>query len=323
MEKAKIAFIINPKSGTSNKKELPGLIDSIMDKDKFDITVVYTEYAGHGRELARKFVEEKFDYVIACGGDGTMNEVASELTQTDTCFGIVPYGSGNGLARHLGISMLPSKALKQINKHMVRVIDYGMADDKKFFCTCGTGFDAHVSHKFAVQGKRGFFTYFKTICREYVKYKPYMYTLKNDSFKINQRAFLITFANASQYGNNAFIAPQASTSDGKLDVCILKPFSFFSIPWLVFLLFQKEIDKSKHITILQAKEVTLVRRKEGEFHIDGDPIMAGKEIKVRVIPAGLKVVIGRTMTLDVILRSRLIHARRRIKKRAKKIVNKE
>ncbi|MFA6779615.1 MAG: diacylglycerol kinase family protein [Paludibacteraceae bacterium] len=320
MSKAKIVFIINPKSGTSDKKELPGLIDSVIDKEKFDVTVVYTEYAGHGRELARRFAEEQYDYVIACGGDGTMNEVASELVHTNSCFGIVPYGSGNGLARHLGISMIPLKALRQINKHLVRNIDYGLADDTKFFCTCGTGFDAHVSHKFAVQGKRGFFTYFKTICREYVKYKPYMYTLKSDSFEIKQRAFLVTFANASQYGNNAFIAPQASTSDGKLDVCILKPFPFFAIPWLAFLLFQKEIDKSKHISILQARDITLIRRKEGEFHIDGDPVMKGKEIHVKVVPAGLKVIVGRTLTLDVILRSRLIFARRRIRNQAKRLM---
>ncbi|MBO4804860.1 MAG: diacylglycerol kinase family lipid kinase [Paludibacteraceae bacterium] len=323
MEKAKIAFIINPKSGTNSKAELPDMIRKTISPDKFDITIVKTEYAGHGRELARQFVDQHYDYVIACGGDGTMNEVASELTETETCFGIVPYGSGNGLARHLSISMEPQKALRQINKHIVRRIDYGMANDKKFFCTCGTGFDAHVSHKFAIQGKRGFWTYFKTICSEFMKYKPYVYTLKSGSFKITQQAFLVTFANASQYGNNAFIAPQASTSDGLIDVCVLKPFSVFAILPLTFQLFRKEIDKSKYISTIQTPEVTLVRQEPGEFHIDGDPLMMEAEIHVRVIHDALKVIVGRPFNIEQLLRSRLIYARRRIKRDAKRLLHEE
>lgn len=317
MSKAKVAFIINPKSGTQNKASLPDLIRKTIDAEKFDVTIAKTEYAGHGRELAKGFVEEHYDYVIACGGDGTMNEVASELVETETCFGIVPFGSGNGLARHLSISMMPQKALRQINRHMVRRIDCGMANDKKFFCTCGTGFDAHVSHKFAVKGKRGFLTYLKTVCSEYIKYKSNIYTLQGGSFTITQQAFLITFANASQYGNNAFIAPHASTRDGLIDICILKPFSFLSIPSLAFRLFQKEIDKSKHISTIQASDVTLVRPEAGEFHIDGDPVMMGASIHVRVIPEALKVIVGRPFNMEKALRTRLVYARRKVKRIAR------
>jgi len=319
MERSKIAFIVNPNSGTSRKEDLPALIDKTLDKNHFETTVVFTQYAGHGKELTARFVEEKYKYIIACGGDGTMNEVASELVHTDVIFGIIPYGSGNGLARHLGISMFPKRALKQINNHVVKKIDYGLADDTKFFCTCGTGFDAHVSHEFAMKGKRGFLTYLKTIFREYYHYKPYMYVLKNDEIEIRQRAFLITFANASQYGNNAFIAPRASISDGMLDVCILKPFSFFVIPWLAFLLFQKEIDRSKHISMIRTKEITLIRRKAGSFHVDGDPMEKGKEIRIRVVPAGLKVLVGRSFNIEVALRAQLIYARRKIRVHGKNI----
>lgn len=314
MSKAKIAFIINPKSGTHNKASLPDMIRRTIDSRKFDVTIVKTEYAGHGRELARKFVDDHFDYVVACGGDGTMNEVASELAGTETCFGIVPYGSGNGLARHLSISMVPQKALRQINKHAVKRIDYGMANDKKFFCTCGTGFDAHVSHRFAVKGKRGFWTYLRTICAEYIKYKPYVYTIQGGSFSITQQAFLITFANASQYGNNAFIAPHASTQDGLIDICILKPFSFFSIPSLAFRLFRKEIDKSKHISTIQASGVTLVRPEAGEFHIDGDPVMMEADIHVRVVPEALKVIVGRPFNMERAILTRIVYARRSVKR---------
>jgi len=319
MERSKIAFIINPNSGTSRKEDLPALIDKILDKNRFEATVAFTQYAGHGKELTNRFVEEKYNYVIACGGDGTMNEIASELVHTDVIFGIIPYGSGNGLARHLGISMFPKRALKQINNHVMKTIDYGLADETKFFCTCGTGFDAHVSHMFAVQEKRGFLTYLKTIFKEYIHYKPYMYVLKNSEVEIRQRAFLITFANASQYGNNAFIAPRASISDGMLDVCILKPFSFFAIPWLAFLLFQKEIDKSKQISIVRTKEITLIRRKAGSFHVDGDPMEKGKEIHIKVIPAGLKVLVGRSLDLEVVFRAQLIYARRQIRVHGKNI----
>ena len=314
MEKSKIAFIINPNSGTSRKEDLPVLIEKILDKERFDPTVVFTQYAGHGKELAARFVNENYKYVIACGGDGTVNEVASELVHTNVIFGIIPYGSGNGLARHLRIPQFPKGALKQINHHVVKTMDYGLANESKFFCTCGTGFDAHISHQFAVQGRRGFFTYLKMTLREYIHYRPYMYVLKNDEFEIKQRAFLVTFANASQYGNNAFIAPHASTSDGMLDVCIVKPFSFFNIPRLAFLLFRKEIDKSRHITIVKAKEITLIRKKEGSFHIDGDPMEKGKEIHIKVVPAGLKVLVRRSVSMEVIIRAQLIYAKRRIRK---------
>ncbi len=319
MERSKIAFIINPNSGTSDKEDLPALIDRTLDKNRFEATVVFTQYAGHGRELTTRFVEEKYNYVVACGGDGTMNEVASELVHTDVIFGIIPYGSGNGLARHLGISMFPKRALKQINHHVIKTIDYGLADETKFFCTCGTGFDAHVSHEFATKGKRGFLTYLKIIFKEYLRYKPYMYVLKNEEIEIHQRAFLITFANAAQYGNNAFIAPRASISDGILDVTILKPFSFFVIPWLTLLLFQKEIDRSKHISTIRTKEITLVRRKAGSFHIDGDPVEKGKEIHIRVVPAGLKVLTGRNLNIEVAIRAQLIYARRKIRFHGKSI----
>lgn len=297
MDKLKIAFIINPKSGTSNKKDLPDMISSIIDKDRFDITVVSTEYAGHGRELSAKFASEGYACVVACGGDGTMNEVASSLINTQTHFAIVPYGSGNGFARHLGISMAPKEALYQINEMHTDVIDYGEVDGKPFFCTCGTGFDAHISHKFAEDGKRGFITYLKTIVKEFINYKPQIYTLRGEGFEVRQQAFLVTFANANQYGNNGFIAPHASMKDGLLDICILKPFKLTSIPRLTLQLFKKEIDKNEHISIIRASEVTLERNFEGEFHIDGDPTTASKEIHVRIVKGGLKVVLGKAKEL--------------------------
>ena len=289
--KKKIAFIINPKSGTSNKKELPQLIRETMDDKWEEPTITFTEYAGHGYELAQLFAKEKYDVVVACGGDGTMNEIASGLVHTDTAFAIVPFGSGNGLARHLGYSMTPKLALMQINRGEEIIMDYGIANDKKFFCTCGTGFDAHISHSVAVAKQRGFLSYLKIIIKEYFGYHSNFYKINLDCFSFSRRAFLVTFANASQYGNMAYIAPHASTQDGIMDICILDTFPIYSIPKLAYLLLKKEIDKSRHISILHAKSATLIREKEGEFHIDGEAVNMGKEIHVKIVHNGIKVII--------------------------------
>lgn len=288
--KRRIAFIINPKSGTNDKKDLPDLIKEGISLEKWeDPTIVFTQYAGHGRELARKYVHEKYDVVVACGGDGTMNEVASELINTDVAFGLIPYGSGNGLARHLDISMSPRKAIYQIDHGEMETMDYGVVNGDPFFCTCGTGFDAHISHTFAHAGKRGFFSYLKIVVREYFKYKSYRYKIQTGNAVISQRAFLVTFANASQYGNMAYIAPQANTQDGLLDICIISSFPIYSIPRMAWQLFMKKFDQSRHVTMLQTQSAILHRPFEGEFHIDGDPINLGTEIRIGIKPKGLRI----------------------------------
>ncbi len=285
----RIAFIINPISGTSDKKDLPGLISEVF-AEGWETTVENTQYAGHGKELAQRFAEEGYDVVVACGGDGTMNEVASSLVHTNTAFAIVPFGSGNGFARHLGYSMHPKEALEQIRDGEERSVDSGLANGKRFFCTCGTGFDAHVSHTFSKEGKRGFLTYLKVILREYKTYEPQEYQLDSASFStVKKRAFLVTFANAAQWGNKAYIAPHASVCDGVMDICVLGRFPIYAAPGLALRLFMGTFDKSRHVTALRTNEVTLLRDKEGEFHIDGDPLMMGKEIKVEIEPLSLKV----------------------------------
>ena len=286
--KKKIAFIINPISGTSDKKDLPDLIREVMDDTWETPEVVYTEYAGHGRKLAKQYAADGFDVVVACGGDGTMNEIASGLIGTNTALSIVPYGSGNGLARHWGFSMTTKKALKQINSGTYHPMDYGVVEGENFFCTCGTGFDAHISHAFANAQERGFLTYLKVIVLEYFKYHPYRYNLKVVDTTISRRAFVVTFANASQYGNMAYIAPHASTQDGLLDICILDSFPMYAIPRLAWQLFMKKLDQSRHVTILRTKEAVLSRPCDGEFHIDGEPINLGTEIHVKVVSGQLR-----------------------------------
>lgn len=218
--KKKIVFIMNPISGTASKASIPNLIDSILDKDRFEYEIRTTERAGHASEIAFEAKEAHVDIVVAVGGDGTVNEVARAIVHSDTALGILPCGSGNGLARHLMLPMNLKKSIEIINQCEIHDLDYGVINGYPFFCTCGMGFDAFVSMKFAESGKRGPISYAENILREGLKYQPETYTLEDETETKQYKAFLISCANASQYGNNAYIAPQASMSDGLMDVVI-------------------------------------------------------------------------------------------------------
>lgn len=153
--KRKAVFIINLKSGTSDKAAIPDIIASTLDRDKFDYEIAITQYAGHASEIAEKAKNNGVDVVVAVGGDGTVNEVARAIVHSNTALGIIPCGSGNGLARHLLIPINARKAIEIINTCEIRDLDYGIINNYPFFCTCGMGFDAFVSMKFAEAGKRG------------------------------------------------------------------------------------------------------------------------------------------------------------------------
>lgn len=293
MSKLKIAFIINPHSGTTQKKALPALIEQRIDANKFDVTTVFTEYAGHGKELAAKFAEEGFDAVIACGGDGTINEIASSLTETKTAFGIVPFGSGNGLARHLHIPLKPTEALDVINAYQLQPLDYGIVNDHKFFCTSGTGFDAQIAWDFAQQPTRGLMTYLKLILKEYWSYEPETYVIEADGKTYERKAFVVTFANASQYGNEGYIAPLAKTYDGLMDISILKPFHWYNIPKITYQLLTRKLYKNDLLEEIQVKSATLKRKHKGPFHFDGDPIEFGETVTARIVSNALQVIAGK------------------------------
>ncbi len=292
MNRLKIAFIINPHSGTSDKHNLPDIIGANIDKAKFDFSCVFTQYAGHGRILASQFVSEGYDAVIACGGDGTMNEVASSLTDSSVAFGIVPFGSGNGLARHLSIPMDVVKALQLINRFQVDAMDYGRVDERKFFCTCGSGFDAQVAYDFASQKHRGLLTYLKVIFQAYWSFSPLNYSFTIDGKEFSRTAFLVTFANANQWGNDAVIAPQASVSDGVMDVCIMHPIALWQAPKLVFDMFTRRMTHNSNVECFEASSVLFKRPSAAPFHIDGDPLLLGQDLSLKLVPGGLKVIHG-------------------------------
>ena len=289
-EKMRIVFVVNPISGTQGKKAILKWIDERLDRSLYDYSIGKTEYAGHATQIAANAVQEKVDVVVAIGGDGTINEIARSLVHTNTALGIIPCGSGNGLARHLRIPMEPKAAIDVLNRGHELCIDYGKINNIPFFCTCGVGFDAFISLKFADSGKRGLLTYLENTLHESLTYQPETYEIENEEGTMKYKAWLIACGNASQYGNDAYIAPQASLTDGLMDVTIMEPFTVLDVPSLSFQLFNKTIDQNSRVKTMRAKKIKIHRVNDGVMHFDGDPLMAGKELEVEIIPAGLRVI---------------------------------
>lgn len=289
MEKTRVCVIINPVSGTESKKNIPEEVASAFDQTQFDVIIRITGYPGHATEIAKQAVKNKFAYVLTVGGDGTVNEVAKALVNTDTILGIIPFGSGNGLARDLHISIDSEKAIQTILEGNVRTIDYGSANGHIFFCTCGVGFDAFISDKFAEEKKRGPLGYVRNIVEGVVEFRSEEYEITHDEGTLNERAFLLTCANASQYGNEVYIAPGADMEDGKMNVSILKPLNPNEIPQTTLQLFTRNIDKNSKMISLVTSNLIIKRKKPGILHVDGEPVNTKKDIEVKMYHKGLKV----------------------------------
>ncbi len=292
--KKNVLVIINPVSGTAQKKQIPSILTKHLLPSKFNIEIQFTEYKGHASVLAKKAAENQYEYVLAVGGDGTVNEIASQLVHTNTALGIIPLGSGNGLARHLGISLHVTKAIKIFLEENVTDVDYCRANDTFFFCTFGVGLDAKVSQAFAGSKIRGLPVYVANSITELAKLKPETYAITPDEGKtFTQKALLVTCANASQWGYNAYVAPSASVQDGLLDIVVLFPFPIYDAAPLGIQFLTKNIEKSNYVKMIKTKHVIIERENEGIAHIDGDPILLGKRIEISSIKGGLKALVPR------------------------------
>jgi diacylglycerol kinase (ATP) len=287
-----ILVVINPKAGVKKKLSIDSKINELLGKDfkihlqwwegpDFDITTA----------IAERMKVEEYDYVIAAGGDGTVNRTAKALINKNIPLAILPLGSGNGLARHFKIPMNLKKAADVIIQGKTLVMDTCTMNNENFFCTAGTGFDAHIGHLFSTSGKRGFATYTKIVGKEFINYKPSSYRIVIDGKEITRKAFLVTIANANQYGNNVYIAPQANISDGLLDVVVLKPFGLIHAPALASRLFLKNFDKALKTEIIKAKEVVIYRDDNSPVHFDGEPAVMGKELHFKIIPKSLRIIV--------------------------------
>lgn len=279
-------LIINPKAGTVSKQGMEALVASRLG---FTPDVAYTTGRGSARSLATEAAARGYKAVIAAGGDGTINETAAALLHTGIALGIIPCGSGNGLARHLAIPMDTAGAVDIIAEGHIDHCDYGTADGSPFFCTFGVGFDAAVSEKFDRQQRRGRLTYLRNTFEEYLRYHPETYTISTDDQVISDKAFLVAVCNASQYGNNAYIAPKASMTDGLLDVTVIHAGSPITTAFVGVDLLTGFIERNMLIDTFKARHVTIERNDSGPAHLDGEPRRLGASIDIECHPGALNI----------------------------------
>ena len=286
---ARLMLIINPISGTGSKKGVVEMVEQAMGACGHDVDVRLTGARGDATRLAGEAAAKGYHGVLACGGDGTVNETARALCGTETALGILPAGSGNGLARHLQIPVDIAMALKVIADGNVVDSDYGTVNGRPFFCTVGMGFDAAVSHRFARQSRRGILSYVKSAISEYVQYRPQTYTVSANGKLLTEKAFLIAVCNASQWGNNAYIAPEASITDGLLDITIVHSGTAIDAAVMGMDIFTGYINKNTMVHTFRAPACVIYRNGAGEAHIDGEPMMMDDILDVKCHHGALKV----------------------------------
>ncbi|MBD5329503.1 MAG: diacylglycerol kinase family lipid kinase [Bacteroides sp.] len=284
----KLMVIINPISGTASKKGVDEAIRHEATRYCLYTDIRFTTGPHDATRLAQEAIRNGYYGVIACGGDGTVNETARALCGSGVAMGIIPMGSGNGLARHLNIPMTIKGAMRVIAEDRVVDCDYATANGQPFFCTFGIGFDAEVTYKFNEKGKRGLTTYLQTTLDEFVKYRSEEYTIIANGETITEEALIVACCNASQYGNNAYIAPTASIKDGMLDVTIIHKGSPVKLALAGIDVLTGLVGKTAQATTFRASNVIITRKQSGPTHLDGEPARMDSTIKVCVHPGELK-----------------------------------
>jgi diacylglycerol kinase family enzyme len=260
---------------------------------RYDLNWLQWQKGHSGTAQIRAALQQRpYDAVVAVGGDGTVNQAAAALANHSIALGIVPRGSGNGLARHLGVPLALEGALGLLARGRPTVIDSARISSRRFFCTAGIGFDAHIGQCFAEAPRRGFLTYARLVLREFLNYRPQTYDLVIDGRPLTVRAYLITFGNAAQWGNNAHIAPLADIQDGLLHISILGACRRAAMPLLVVRLFKRSLHRSPHVRSLSGRTITVHPHAPGYFHYDGEPQAISGELGVQIYPGSLRVILS-------------------------------
>ena len=279
----KIRFIINTIAGTGKQK---GVEDTIAKHlDNYDI--VYTQKGGDATRLSAEAVSDDIDAVIAVGGDGTVNECLIGMVNTKTALGVIPCGSGNGFAYHIGMGRTVEKSIVQLKNAKIETIDSCTANGAPFVNVSGIGFDAHIANLFTGLKERGFINYAKLIVKE-LSYKPQEYTLQYEGLERKVKAYMISFANASQYGNDARISPMADVQDGLLDLVIVKAFPKWRIPFFLLKVARGKTHQSKYVEIIQSQNMN-ISAKNTLLHLDGEPYKAKNPVEIQLLPRSLKI----------------------------------
>ncbi|OYU95670.1 MAG: lipid kinase [Bacteroidetes bacterium B1(2017)] len=290
-DKKKVRFIINPISGGKAKKDIPSLLNAHLDQSKFDMEITFSQSGNHAKELAKEAVELNKDLVVAVGGDGTLNIVASCLVHTNTPMGIIPLGSGNGFARALNIPMNTIAAIQLLNTGKSLCIDSGSANGTAFINVCGFGFDAYVSSKFAEAGTRGLKTYARISIKELNQYKPKEYKLVQGLEQQIHKAFVLAICNGPQYGNNAYIAPLAEFADAWFDITLLKQVSWTNFVGLSVDLFLRRIHQNKQTNTQRVKDLIVIQPEAGYVNIDGEPVWFDEQVSIKMHPKSLTIIV--------------------------------
>ena len=283
----KTKFIINPISGIGKQKNIPTLIENFLDKKKYIYDITFTKYSGHAKLIAKEAIKEKYEILIAVGGDGTVNEISSELIHGKTALGIIPSGSGNGFAFHIGMKKDIKDSIIQLNTSKIKTIDSCVANNHPFINVSGIGFDAYIAELFSTSKKRGFLNYIKLIIKN-LQYQAKDYTIKYNNQKRNINAILISFANASQYGNNFRISPDSKIDDGLIEFVIIKDMARWKVPMFLLKIARGEIKKSPFVEIIQAKSME-IKSSEKIIHLDGEQKKIKKDVIINIHPNSLQV----------------------------------
>lgn len=290
----KILFIVNPSSGNASKDDCAMLLDQHLDHQLYDFQISYTQYAGHATELSHDAVKQSFDIVVAVGGDGTINEVASALVHTDTTLGIIPSGSGNGFASHIGISKNRIKAIQSLNNGKKLTIDSCTVNGQFYINVAGVGFDGYISNLIKGVSKRGKQLYFFKMLKAIISYSSKSYNISIDGkSNISGKYYCVAIANASMYGYQFHIAPQAKLTDGLLDIVLIKHAPIYKHLWSLMYFFQANTDKIKHLKNIKAKSVLITSTETIDYHRDGEGEQTNQSLDFRIIPNSLKVIINR------------------------------
>ncbi len=288
----KIIYLINPISGTSKKDKIRELVEKVTAAKDIEYRVFHTNAAGDYEFLREHIVKEHFTDIVILGGDGTVNQVTGALRDTGVHFGIIPVGSGNGLARAAGIPTSMKAAIELIFNGTAESVDAFTVNGSYACMLSGMGFDAQVAHDFAQKSTRGLFTYTQQSIIQFFKANPYQFEIILDHFSFFTDAFFISIANSNQFGNNAIIAPQASLSDGLLDIVIVQKMNKAKLPFAILRQMRGnnkvqqlvEDMSTKNILYFQTPSLRIKNPKLAPLHIDGEPRDAVEEIQVEIIP---------------------------------------
>ena len=290
--KKRIWFIINPISGVRRKDDIPALVREYLDHNQYDFEIQYTTHKGHGSELAKEAKKLAIDIVCAVGGDGSVHEIGTSLIGSNVLLAIIPIGSGNGLARHMNIPLTIKKAIHCINDQHKITMDTILVNEQAFLGVGGYGFDALIAQKFEGSKRRGLVTYFKLILKEFFKYNPINISVDANGQIKKLPVMLCTLANTKQWGNGLVVSPNSDATDGKVELILLKPFSFWRLPVLAMQFLFRRSDKSALMEVISFDKAT-IRVSEKIAHYDGESMATKGVLHVKVVPKSLQILVGK------------------------------